>query len=383
MTTSITYSLADQAFDRTKSVGILNVSLSLFRRLADCEEVQAMTLLSNRTLNMEASSDVLSKVEIVPYDSAVSSRINRIVWDQWGVSSAADRAGREWLLLPKGFAPFVRRPRAAVAAYVHDTIHEHYRERRPSVMPTGELAYFRRCLRATLQYARVILTNSRFTRESLEILARREGLTPPPIVVVGIGFEDPGVPPSAKGDFVLLLAGGFNKRTDLAVNHLENWRRRSGYKGRIEVVGSAPAGLERPESDAWVWLPRLAPEAFDRKMREAQALLYTSEYEGFGMPPVEAILRGTSPVYSDLPSTREVMNGAGRPFQNESFDSFARALDSALVDDPGRIDGWKRELLTQHNWDLVVARVLEALREHSPRKAHERHHTLERPLAHS
>ncbi len=364
MSITLTYSLADQDFKRTKSVGILNLSLHLLRHLASRDDITSLTLLSNRTLALEGA--ISEKINVVDCDSAISGRIARIGWDQWGVYRAATRAGNEWLFLPKGFAPILLSPRFRVASYVHDTIHCFYRERYPSAMPLGELTYFHHCLRATLKHSRVIFTNSEFTRTGLEGVARREGLKTPPVVVAGIGFEDPAVPWREKRDRILLLASPWpNKRMDLAVDYLERWRQLTGYPGVIDVVGGTPDGLAKPEGDTWRWLPRLDPAEFERRMSEARALVYSSEFEGFGMPPVEAVLRGTCPVFSDIPATREVMSGSGFAFSNDDFDSFTWAMNSALRISSDRLEGWKRDLLARHHWDRVVSRVISGLEDHS------------------
>ena len=43
----------------------------------------------------------------------------------------------------------------------------------------------------------------------------------------------------------------------------------------------------------------------------AQMLLYASRYDGFGMPPLEAALRGTKCLMNDIPVLREVTQNAG------------------------------------------------------------------------
>jgi len=46
---------------------------------------------------------------------------------------------------------------------------------------------------------------------------------------------------------------------------------------------------------------RLPEAEFRRRVAEARTIVYFSDYEGFGMPPVEAVIAGTNAVYSDLP----------------------------------------------------------------------------------
>ena len=79
------------------------------------------------------------------------------------------------------------------------------------------------------------------------------------------------------------------------------------------------------------------------------------------MPPIEALLAGVSPVYSDIPVTREVMAGAGSPFLNGSVESFGAALDRALEVAPGTLVSWRDGLLQRHSWSTVCSKVIEGL----------------------
>jgi hypothetical protein len=73
------------------------------------------------------------------------------------------------------------------------------------------------------------------------------------------------------------------------------------------------------------------------------------------------VLAGACPVYSNIPATREVMTGFGRPFDNGDYQSFATAVRQALATTPAQLQAWSDELLTRHNWDAVVNRILAAL----------------------
>ena len=103
---SITYWVADQEFERTKSIGILNVSMQLLQHLADCENIDTLTLLANHTLNLD--KPLPKRIKVQEYNNPIRGRLRRIAWDQWGVYRAAASAGNEWLFLPKGFASFLR-----------------------------------------------------------------------------------------------------------------------------------------------------------------------------------------------------------------------------------------------------------------------------------
>jgi hypothetical protein len=79
------------------------------------------------------------------------------------------------------------------------------------------------------------------------------------------------------------------------------------------------------------------------------------------MPPVEATLGGTCPVYSRLPVTEEVMGGLGQSFDNASYTSFKAALNQALQTPAATVTAWAATLAARHNWSAVAARVIRGL----------------------
>jgi glycosyltransferase involved in cell wall biosynthesis len=73
-------------------------------------------------------------------------------------------------------------------------------------------------------------------------------------------------------------------------------------------VGSAFAGGESPIASGIVvnTIDHPDDDEVDCLYAESDVLLFTSRYEGFGMPPLEALSRGVPVVSSDLPSLREL-----------------------------------------------------------------------------
>ena len=64
----------------------------------------------------------------------------------------------------------------------------------------------------------------------------------------------------------------------------------------------------------------------------ASVLLYPSRYEGFGLPPLEALSCGTAAVASDIPSLRESTAGSARLVPVGDIDAWTAALGETLVD---------------------------------------------------
>jgi len=357
----ITYSLADQSFAKTKSIGIFNLSLGLARELQTRREIERLDVLTNSTLIDQIPT--AASTGIYNSDTALKGQIGRIKWDQWDVYSAAHRRRNPWLFLPKGFASFLRRPPVKLATYVHDTIHDFYRSNHSTAVARIENRYFDYSLRSTMQLSDAIFTNSDFTRREILRIAEQNGVEPPNPIHAGIGFEDNGLPPAREKAGLVVLAGRFpHKLTGQMIDWLNRWQRNTAFSENVEWIGSLPADSTFPDHSNWRLNPRLSESEYRDKIREARALLFASEYEGFGMPPIEAAIAGTAPVYSKIPATSEVMGTAGFSFDNKDYESFNAALSPALQTTAAEIADWKRELLARHNWKSVGDRILSGLK---------------------
>lgn len=302
-------------------------------------------------------------MELINCASGKAGKLWRLWWDQFGVYHAARRAGNQWLLLPKGYASFLRGCPVRLATYIHDTMHEYYKQHYPRGLPPLENFYFSKSFRAAITHSQVVLTNTHFTAGEIQAAAQRYGLKKPRIEVAGIGFVRPAPATPSERSRILVLASRWpHKRTDLAVRYLCRWQGEQNFAGPVDWIGQLPAELAMPQTANWRLHSRLEPAELNRLLAEARALVYFSDHEGFGMPPVEAAIAGACPIYSDIPATREVMQGRGFCFSNEDYKSFAAALDEGLRISPQQVAAWADELLARYNWRDVAERVVSILK---------------------
>ena len=76
-------------------------------------------------------------------------------------------------------------------------------------------------------------------------------------------------------------------------------------------------------------------ESLARAYTEAHAFVYPSAYEGFGIPPLEAMARGCAVICSDSSSIPEVVGSAAELFDPNDRESMLNALE-AVCFDPSR-----------------------------------------------
>jgi glycosyltransferase involved in cell wall biosynthesis len=126
-------------------------------------------------------------------------------------------------------------------------------------------------------------------------------------------------------------------------------------------VGELPKGITLPQFPQWRHHHRLPEKDYQELFTSSSVLIYFSEYEGFGMPPVEAAINAVCPVYSDIPALREVMVGCGFSFKNNSYEDFSSALNISLNTQYEQIKSWGDKLLKLHNWQDRANKFISAL----------------------
>src|SRR5579863_1374706 len=105
---------------------------------------------------------------------------------------------------------------------------------------------------------------------------------------------------------------------------------------------------------------------------EAKIFVFPSLYEGFGLPPLEAMVHGTPVVTSNVSSLPEVVGNAAVLVNPENVFEIMRALHRVLMDQPLRERMKERgyQQAAKFSWDKSVRRILEAYHQIADEPAH-------------
>jgi glycosyltransferase involved in cell wall biosynthesis len=98
------------------------------------------------------------------------------------------------------------------------------------------------------------------------------------------------------------------------------------------------------------------PDDLDALYRGADAFLYPSLYEGFGLPVLEAMGRGIPCVVSNVSSLPEVAGGAAIAVEPRSVAALAGAIERVLTDETesARLSAAGRARADQFSWEQTA-----------------------------
>jgi glycosyltransferase involved in cell wall biosynthesis len=214
-----------------------------------------------------------------------------------------------------------------LSVFVHDLAWKRY----PEFFPERGRKFHERGLRRSIDLARWLLVPSEQTKRDLINLARVE---PKRITVVGEGADHLPTPSAnrTRTEPYLLTVSTQEPRKNLdgLLRAYEMLRRRVGPRcPRLLVVGpkgwvgdrdrSESGSKQRSEAftgslSGVAFVGAVSPHALADLYADALAFVYVPHFEGFGLPPLEAMFHGVAVLASDqVPSVTPVSGESGEP----------------------------------------------------------------------
>ena len=199
----------------------------------------------------------------------------------------------------------------------------------PHLFSKAELAFRRRYYEGAARRADVVITISEFARQRMiELL----GIPGDRIRVAHLGVDAEQFTPNRgdRDDFVLYPARGWKHKNHARLVEAMTTVRQTRPDMRLVLTGG---GLESL-GDLPDWVDRrglVSGEELRELYRQAAVLAFPSLYEGFGLPPLEAMASGCPVAASAVGSVPEVCGDAAVLFDPESPDAIAAGILSALA----------------------------------------------------
>lgn|GEM_PF-5298284 len=217
-------------------------------------------------------------------------------------------------------------------------------------------------------HARRIITDSQFSKEEL---VRFLELEPERVDVIPLGVSDvfarAGQSRAERGSYILVV-GHKEARKGLALVREALDRLPQALRSTLElkVVGgqdSAPKS-DPDESMRVTRLGWVSDEALAELYRGALALVYPSEYEGYGLPIVEAMAAGTPVIAAATKSSLEAGEGAAIVFPSGDADALASSIVRLAQAPPSELELIRtagRRRAASLTWDKTARLTLGSL----------------------
>jgi len=308
-------------------------------------------------------------------------------WEQWDFARRLSADKPDVL-----FAPAYTAPLTAPCPVVL-TIHDVSFFARPQEFRWREGVRRRRITTWSARRARVILTVSEFSRGEI---AQHIGVPLSRVRVIAHGMRLP-IPSAgpAREPLILYVGSIFPRRhVDVLVSAFGHAVAARLPDARLEIVGDdrLPPNARHPSD----WLQALPSSVRDRiafrswvdedtlqaLYARACAFAFLSDYEGFGLTPLEALAAGVPPVVLDTPVAREVYGQAAHYVSQDGpptagggqtlwrnlrtvENSLGDALVELLNDETKRAEVLQHApaVLARYRWDRAAQMTLAALTE--------------------
>jgi glycosyltransferase involved in cell wall biosynthesis len=290
----------------------------------------------------------------------------------WQQTQALRRVQADWYLANFLLPPVVP---CRAAAIVHDLSFRAH----PEYFPASIALYMTVLVGWAMRRAELVIAVSDFTRSEI---GRFYPFASHKTVVIHNGVGREFTPEGDEdADQVILRQYGVEPPYLLAVGNIhprKNLRRlleayQQLSRSRPKLPSMVWVGVERWGSKelqqcaraAGVQLTgRIAPEHLPAFYRRATSLVYPSLYEGFGLPPLEAMACGTPVVTSSTTSLPEIVGDAALLVDPTDVAALSEAMERVSFDDGLRAQlrsrGWARA--RQFSWTKSAGQVVDSLR---------------------
>jgi len=286
------------------------------------------------------------------------------LWEQRVLPRLVVKAGADVLFSPAYTCPLWCR--APIVLMIHDVSFVAH----PEWFSWREGFRRRTLTRLGARRAARVVTQSDFSKREI---TRLLGIDPSDIDVIYLGASSLQQPATtARLPIVLYVGSLFNRRHIPEL--LEGFRRLAARlpDARLEIVGDnrttpridveqliAASGV----SDRVHWRSYISDAELAALYSTASAFLFLSDYEGFGLTPVEAMSAGIPIVVLDTEISREIYGPAAEYVARPDPDLIATSLERVLTADVERsrlIEAGTRQV-ERYSWQECAQRTLQIL----------------------
>jgi glycosyltransferase involved in cell wall biosynthesis len=374
-------------FFQSRTTGSAQYMIHLLDALAHIDQQNEYILLGPRPVKQTDQHSFPYQVHPVPSFAARNENIEKVIWEQLTAPNAARNAGVDLYHVPY-FAPPLF-PHTPTIATIHDVIPM----RLPAYQLGGKVKAYMKLVSYAAHRATMVITVSQHAKQDMI-----DALKIPPerirVIYEAAGDEyhpitDPEILAEARARYgiserYIFYLGGLDQRKNVPqlIHAFAHLYAQIGDPHLQLVISGNPDKQRGP------LFPDPRPIAADLGMSEqiifrfiededkpaiysgASLFVFPSLYEGFGLPPLEAMGCGAPVVCSNRTSLPEVVGDAAISIDPEDTQALTEAMHQILTNSTLQADLRARSLrqAAQFSWSKTAQETLAVYQEVSKRK---------------
>lgn len=308
---------------------------------------------------------------------SVKANLTENFWDEVSVPNFLDNNNMELYHVPQngvGLSPNISCKKAI-------TLHDIIPLKMPETVSDKYLRIFNDELPRLLEYCEGIITVSEFSKEDI---SKEFNFPKDKIYVTHLAAENIYYPMSKLKckeliknkygieDNYILYVGGLSPRKNI-IGLIESFSLLSKKtRGNCKLVVTGKKGLSYPKykkrseelniSNDVIFTDFISLEDLPLFYNGAEVLVYPSFYEGFGLPPLEAMACGTPVIASNITSIPEVCKDSALLINPYNVHELSSAIEEVLTDKKLMLHMMKKSLIRSMNfsWECTAKKTIEA-----------------------
>lgn len=361
----IFYDFYEIAFDKGKSIGIYNYAISLLNALAlNYEDVEFVVACSDEhKFDLPVNYNVYFKIVSPKYPTLKQ----RILWRYHEAIKTAESVNADIYFTPKGFSPGIakRTSKPFIVVTIHDMIPFYYLEKHPDYFGFFQNLVITRTLLQSISIANGIITVSNFSKEKILKYYKKDADIN--VVYNGVSVLENKVSADNRAPYIFAITSNLpHKNKDNLINGYLAYARKTTNPLPLKVCGINKNDVDIDiGSDINISFIKYAnPNEFKDLFSNATAFVFVPEIEGFGFPPLEALLYNIPSVVSDIPVLREVLAESAVFVDPYDTENIGQGIQTLLADQAiyHRIINGKDDTISKYTWEKCAHQTMDVFK---------------------
>jgi len=342
-----------------KSIGIYNYAKNLLKSLVkEIDENTEIFVISNISNISDFSYEHGSVTNII-ISNNLPGKIARLAWIYGRAAIITKKLNADVYFSPKGFLPkgisFLS-PKTKTVVVIHDLIPLWYAKHFPGYFGWMEEIFINNLQISSVKYSDNLIAISQATADDIALRLRRtKGVS---VVYNGIPITKAGPRPFEKPYIFAMASHLPHKNLDGLLSAYQAYRAIEDTPLPLIICGATVSNQPGVTT-----LKGLDDSTLHAYYAYADLFVFLSLIEGFGFPPVEALVHGTPVICSDIPSLREITKGLASYVVPTSSEVVGKKIAELLSQEsPFGSKEERMKIINEYTWSSCAAGILRVIK---------------------